>query len=79
MNPEAGNVIRKGGGLRKIRWKAGGRGKSGGVRVIYYWWVSEDQVLMLDIYPKNEKENLSDAEILALKREMEEWLHENEE
>lgn len=76
--PEAGKLIRRGGGLRKIRWKAEGRGKSGGVRVIYYWWVKEDHVLMLDIYQKNEKEDLNARELAVLKTEMENWLHENE-
>jgi DNA-binding transcriptional regulator YiaG len=66
-------LIPKGGGLRKIRWRAKGKGKTGGVRIIYFWWVSEDQVLMLDIYPKNKKEDLSGDELKELKKEMEEW------
>ena len=36
-HPDAGAVIRATGGVRKVRWGAGGKGKSGGVRVIYYW------------------------------------------
>jgi mRNA-degrading endonuclease RelE of RelBE toxin-antitoxin system len=77
--PEAGKLIRQSGGLRKIRWAASGRGKSGGVRVIYYWWVSEEQVLLLDIYPKNEKEDLSATELANLKKQMEEWQDEQSE
>jgi len=42
-NPEIGDLIQGSGGLRKIRWKLTGRGKRGGVRVIYYWAVSADQ------------------------------------
>lgn len=37
--PDAGAVIARSGGLRKLRWSLPGGGKSGGVRVIYYWWV----------------------------------------
>jgi mRNA-degrading endonuclease RelE of RelBE toxin-antitoxin system len=39
--PNSGDLIKKSGGLRKVRWKLQGRGKSGGIRVIYYWMVSE--------------------------------------
>ena len=46
-NPEIGDLIQGSGGLRKIRWKLTGRGKRGGVRVIYYWAVSVDQIRML--------------------------------
>lgn len=45
--PEVGAIIRGSGGLRKLRWAAKGRGKSGGVRVIYYWFVSAEKFLML--------------------------------
>ena len=47
------------GGLRKIRWQGSGRGKRGGVRVIYYWAASHDVVLMLLMYGKNERDDLS--------------------
>jgi hypothetical protein len=56
-----------GGGIRKIRWNAVGRGKSGGVRVIYFRWTGEEKILLLDIYAKNEKENLTPAEVKNLK------------
>lgn len=64
--PGLGVIISGGGGLRKIRWKAFGSGKSGGVRVIYYWIVQKDVILLLDIFSKNEKENLSRAELSEL-------------
>lgn len=70
-NPGAGAVIRGGGGIRKVRWAMAGRGKSGGVRVIYFWAVSSDVLLMLYIYPKNESENLTAAQLAALRRLME--------
>jgi len=66
-HPEHGKVIRNSGGLRKIRWGIRGRGKSGGVRVIYFWWISDEKILLLDIYAKNEKEDLSPVEIAKLK------------
>jgi hypothetical protein len=69
-NPELGKVIRGSGGLRKVRWALAGRGKSGGVRVIYYWWVADNLITLAEIYPKNEKENLTAREIEALRRQI---------
>jgi mRNA-degrading endonuclease RelE of RelBE toxin-antitoxin system len=68
--PDAGKLIVHGSGMRKIRWAAKGRGKSGGVRVIYYWQTAEGSILMLDIYSKNEKENLTAKEVEALRRQL---------
>ena len=61
--PDAGDVIRGSGGVRKVRWASGGKGKSGGVRVIYYWLKADDQIFLLTLYGKSEKENLSAAEL----------------
>jgi hypothetical protein len=69
--PDAGAVIAGSGGLRKLRWAGSGRGKRGGARVIYYWVTAQDRLLMLYIYPKNEQENLTDAQIKALRAIME--------
>ena len=52
-NPTMGSVIRGGGGIRKVRIAVGPRGKSGGARVIYYWAVRKDIILLLYAYPKN--------------------------
>jgi hypothetical protein len=60
-HPESGAVIRASGGVRKARWRAGGKGKSGGVRVIYYWATADEQIFFLTLYGKGEKENLSAA------------------
>ncbi|HET6762943.1 MAG TPA: hypothetical protein VFH27_04700 [Longimicrobiaceae bacterium] len=60
--PELGPVIRGTGGLRKMRWAPGGRGKSGGVRVIYYWAVSEQVIYLLLMYAKNEQGTLTAAQ-----------------
>jgi hypothetical protein len=66
-NPESGDLIRGSGGLRKLRWAKSGRGKRGGLRVIYYWHVSGNVILLLLAYPKNEQENLSTDQLKILK------------
>lgn len=72
LRPDIGKLIQRSGGLRKMRWKSKGRGKSGGVRIIYYWAVSEDTILMLLIYGKNEQANLSPAQLGYLRKIVEE-------
>jgi mRNA-degrading endonuclease RelE of RelBE toxin-antitoxin system len=57
-NPETGNIIPGSGGLRKVRWRAPGRGKRGGYRVIYYARLKQGVILMLTMYPKNVAENI---------------------
>ncbi len=66
--PDAGSIIKGSSGLRKIRWKAKQSGKRGGFRVIYYWAVSEDKILMLFIYPKTKQSDLSPAQIEVLSK-----------
>ena len=61
-NPEAGDIMPDTGGCRKLRWKMAGRGKRGGVRVIYYFYNDELPVFLLNVFAKNEKVNLSQAE-----------------
>lgn len=68
LNPALGDIIPGSGGIRKLRWAAKGHGKSGGARVIYYWAVSVDTILMLDVYPKNVKADLTKDEIKKLRR-----------
>jgi hypothetical protein len=63
-HPEAGVIIKGGGGIRKLRWAREGTGKSGGARIIYYWAKPLSQIYMLTAYAKNEKENM-DAVTLA--------------
>jgi hypothetical protein len=71
-NPELGTLIQHSGGLRKVRWALRGRGKSGGVRVIYYFWGrDEDRITFCDIYPKSKKEDLTPNEIRTLKQQIE--------
>lgn len=66
-HPDSGVIIPHSGGLRKIRWSMSGRGKRGGVRVIYYWVVAQNQTLMLFIYPKNEKDDLTSQQLKVLR------------
>jgi|SRR5438270_3422300 mRNA-degrading endonuclease RelE of RelBE toxin-antitoxin system len=62
-HPEAGALIRGSGGVRKVRWRAGGKGKSGGIRVIYYWAKRDEQVFLLTLYGKGERQDLSAADL----------------
>jgi mRNA-degrading endonuclease RelE of RelBE toxin-antitoxin system len=70
--PDVGNIIRGSGGLRKVRWAATGRGKRGGIRVIYYWAVDREIILMLLIYGKNEQDDLTAEQLRVLKGLVEE-------
>jgi mRNA-degrading endonuclease RelE of RelBE toxin-antitoxin system len=72
LRPDTGSLIPGGGGLRKIRWGAQDRGKRGGVRIIYYWAVLQDRIVMLLIYAKSEQDDLSAAQLKVLRRIMEE-------
>ncbi len=71
LNPEAGDVIPRSGGLRKIRWAGKGHGKRGGVRVIYYFKKKDDHIWLLTIYAKNEMENISPSILKLIKQELE--------
>ncbi len=71
--PDMGDIIKSSGGIRKVRWKLEGRGKSGGVRVIYYWAVADEQLLMLYTYPKSKKENLTKEQVAMLREVVERW------
>ncbi len=65
-DPTAGKVVRGCKGLRKIRWKLKNRGKSGSVRVIYYYKVVAGQIYMLFAYSKKEQGDLTNAQRKAL-------------
>jgi hypothetical protein len=70
--PTLGVVIPESGGIRKIRVPARGHGKSGGARVIYYWFVTRERILLLSAYAKNEKTDLTRKEIEVLQRAIKE-------
>lgn len=71
--PDLGDLIQGSGGLRKVRWKLAGQGKSGGVRAIYYWVVNDEHIRMLFVYPKGKQENLSKEQVKQLKAIVERW------
>ena len=64
--PDAGDLLRGGGGLRKVRWQTQGRGKRGGARVIYYWHVQMDHIYLVYGYTKGRRENLTARQIKVL-------------
>lgn len=69
-NPQAGAVIPGSGGVRKLRWGVSGRGKRGGVRVIYYLRRPEGQLWMLTIYAKNETASIPGSMLRKIKEEL---------
>ena len=68
LRPDAGAVVAGTHGLRKVRWAPAGRGKRGGVRVIYYWAPEPEAVYLLYLYAKNEQGDLTPAQAKALAR-----------
>jgi hypothetical protein len=56
--PEAGKIVQGSGGVRKLRWAMTGKGKQGGVRIIYYLNKPEGEIWMLTIYAKSEVDNI---------------------
>lgn len=69
-NPCAGDVMPRTGGFRKLRWSDSrrGKGKRGGLRVIYYWLLNDGQFWMFAIYDKDELENLTSEQERLLKQ-----------
>ena len=68
LRPEQGPVIPGSGGLRKVRWAGTGRGKRGGLRVIYYWHPVDETFFLLFAYPKNAQEDLTPAQRKLLRK-----------
>ena len=60
--PKSGDLLQGTGGIRKLRWARGGKGKSGGVRVIYYFQDRRIPLYLLTVFGKGEKDNLTKAE-----------------
>jgi len=58
LHPDTGDLIPGSGGVRKLRWGGSGRGKRGGIRIIYYWRNQAGQIWLLTLYAKNERANI---------------------
>ena len=72
-NPLAGDVIQQTGGLRKVRWSAQGKGKRGGVRVIYYHLTADYQIRLILIYKKGIQDDLTADQKKMLRQLNERW------
>jgi len=70
--PTAGDVIPESGGIRKVRWRRAGSGKSGGVRVIYFTRTIDDEIVLLTLYAKAKTDNLTGPELKEIRRALEE-------
>jgi mRNA-degrading endonuclease RelE of RelBE toxin-antitoxin system len=73
-SPETGSILRGSGGIRKLRWAGSGRGKRGGVRVLYHWSPVHARLLMLFIFRKNERSDLSREQLKQLRSVVEKEL-----
>jgi mRNA-degrading endonuclease RelE of RelBE toxin-antitoxin system len=69
-NAETGDIIRGSGGVRKLRWAAAGRGKRGGLRIIYYLRSKQGEIWLLTLYAKNEAESISGPILKRIKEEI---------
>jgi hypothetical protein len=74
VRPDSGDIIKGSGGIRKMRWAGSGRGKRGGIRVIYYYITEDEQIYMLYAYPKSKKDDLTADQVKQLKQLVEEQL-----
>jgi hypothetical protein len=66
--PDLGAIIPGSGGIRKVRWRLAGRGKRGGLRVIYFWQPSPEVLFMLYAYRKSDAEDLTSDQVRILRR-----------
>ncbi len=73
-NHQLGDVISGGGGLRKIRWQIKNKGKSGGVRIIYYFASEKGYLYLMAIYSKNRQTDLDKDQLKQLVQQVREWL-----
>ena len=77
-HPDAGAVVPQSDGIRKVRWKHAGIGKSGGVRVIYFTQLMEGEVVLLTLYAKSKTDNLTGAKLKEIRRALEDQAAEQE-
>ena len=70
-NPEAGDVVKGSGGMRKVRWSRTGSGKSGGVRVIYFNRLANGEIWLVFIYAKSKLDSINAKTLKEIKHEIE--------
>ncbi len=70
-SPAAGDVVPGSGGIRKVRWRRAGTGKSGGVRVIYFTRTPEQEVVLLLMYSKAKTDNITGSRLKEIRRVLE--------
>jgi hypothetical protein len=69
-NPEAGDMVRDSGGVRKLRWGARGRGKRGGLRIIYLWRSQQSEIWLLTLYAKSRTDGISSHVLRKIEEEI---------
>ena len=69
--PSAGDVVPQSGGIRKVRWRRAGTGKTGGVRVIYFTRTAEEEVVLLLMYAKAKTDNITGPKLKEIRRVLE--------
>ncbi len=67
LYPHMGDIIPHSGGIRKLRWVRSGKGKRGGLRVIYFWVVGEHKIYLLYLYAKSKQENMTIDQLRTLR------------
>lgn len=68
--PDKGDIIPGTGGVRKLRWSVPGKGKRGGIRVIYYWKKQDEEIWMLTVYGKSERSTIPNHIIKKIAEEI---------
>ncbi len=69
--PNSGDVVPQSGGIRKVRWRRAGTGKSGGVRVVYFTRTVKEEVVLLLIYSKSRTDNITGTKLKEIRRVIE--------
>ncbi|MFN5542004.1 MAG: type II toxin-antitoxin system RelE/ParE family toxin [Betaproteobacteria bacterium] len=69
--PDSGDVVPESGGIRKVRWRRKGTGKSGGVRVIYFTRTADEEIVLLTLYAKAKTDNITGAKLKEIRHVLE--------
>lgn len=77
-DPQLGLEIPGAGGIRKLRWQSDGKGRRGGLRVLYFHYIKNNEIWFLVMYKKGEVEDLTKIELKALCKVLGAWSHEKE-